>query len=318
MPMRQAVLCISRFIIQAKYYVNDGIVDIPLEKLTKNQISAWLNNKIVHEGIVKSQDFYNLVTIFKNVFEYCYSEGLIHENTYAKAKYRKELLVKYSKPLDETQVFKREEVTAIVSLAFDMFESNPRVTSYLGIALLFQTGLRVGELVTLKEKDFAPVKKTLYVHSSETRTYEQDANGTFIFSGVDVGAPKKAASVRTIPLSDAGCRIVELIIETNRNNGQYDNGYLFVYRQRRIQTPAVLKKIYSLCDRLGYEKKSTHKIRKTILSIAVDTAIKQDICDLSGIRIFAGHVDENTLLKCYTFSTRKEELSTLLNTAFNW
>lgn len=130
--------------------------------------------------------------------------------------------------------------------------------------------------------------------------------------------PKKAASVRTIPLSDAGCRIVELIIEANKYNSQYDDGYLFVYRQRRIQTPVVLKKIYSLCDRLGYEKKSTHKIRKTILSIAVDTAIKQDICDLSGIRIFAGHVDENTLLKNYVFSTRKEELSTLVNTAFNW
>lgn len=176
-----------------KYYVNDGIVDIPLEKLTKNQISAWLNNKIVHEGIVKSQDFYNLVTIFKNVFEFCYSEGLIPENTYAKAKYRKELLIKYSKPLDESQVFNREQIVSIVNLAFDIYETNPRVTSYLGIALLFQTGLRVGELVSLKEEDFDPIKKTLYVHSSETRTYEQDADGTFIFSGVDVGTPQKSS-----------------------------------------------------------------------------------------------------------------------------
>lgn len=188
----------------------------------------------------------------------------------------------------------------------------------MGIALLFQTGLRCGELVALKEEDFDPRKKTLSIRESETRTYKQDKNGTFVFNGVDVGLPKKTASIRTIPLSEEACRILELIITTNKANHQYDAGYLFVYNNRRIQTAAILKKIYSLCDALGYEKRSTHKIRKTVLSIALDTSLKNDIADISAIRLFAGHVDEGTLLKSYTFSTRKEEMQSLVNTALDW
>lgn len=301
-----------------KYYLNDKIIDEPLDKMSRNRISSWLNNKIVHEGVTKSQVFYNMVTIFKGIFEYCSVEKLIPENTFACASYRKELLIKGTKPLDESQVFTRQEVKAILHLAFDRFDADPKVTSYLGIALLFQTGLRVGELVTLKEEDYDPVKKTLSIRESETRTYEQDKDGTFVFKGVDVGLPKKTASIRTIPLSDEACRILDLLIATNKNNHQCDNGYLFVYNNRRIQTASVLKKIYSLCDALGYEKRSTHKIRKTVLSIALDTSLKNDIADISAIRLFAGHVDEGTLLKSYTFSTRKEEMQNLVNTALDW
>lgn len=169
-----------------------------------------------------------------------------------------------------------------------------------------------------KRRGFRPKKKTLSIRESETRTYKQDKNGTFVFNGVDVGLPKKTASIRTIPLSEEACRILELIITTNKANHQYDAGYLFVYNNRRIQTAAILKKIYSLCDALGYEKRSTHKIRKTVLSIALDTSLKNDIADISAIRLFAGHVDEGTLLKSYTFSTRKEEMQSLVNTALDW
>lgn len=74
-----------------------------------------------------------------------------------------------------------------------------------------------------------------------------------------------------------------------------------------MRATAVLKKIYRLCDILGIERKSTHKIRKTTLSNMVDTCLKNNIADISAVREFAGHCDENTLLKNYTFSTRKEE-----------
>ena len=55
-----------------------------------------------------------------------------------------------------------------------------------------------------------------------------------------------------------------------------------------------------------------------MLSIALDTSLKKDISDISAIRLFAGHVDEGTLLKSYTFSTRKVEMQSLVNTAFDW
>lgn len=301
-----------------RFYLDDDIIDVPLADMTKNQISAWINSKIIHDGIVKAQVFYNMLTIFKNVFEYCYSEGLIPVNTFEKAKYRKELLEKYSKPLDETQVFTKAEVKDIVKLAFEKFDNDNRTTTYLAVALMFQTGLRCGEIVALKSTDYDESKKTLHISKGETRTYTQNANGSYTFTGCAIDTPKKMASVRTVPLTDEACKIISRIMQANKDNGQSDDDYLFVYNNHRVQTASVLKKIYSLCNELGFEQRSTHKIRKTVLSTMLNTCFKEDIADISAVRDFAGHVDENTLIKSYTFSTRKAETRDLAQKALNW
>lgn len=301
-----------------RFYLNDDIIDVPLADMTKNQISAWINSKIIHDGVVKSQVFYNMLTIFKNVFEYCYSEGLIPVNTFEKAKYRKELLEKYSKPLDETQVFTKAEVKDIVKLAFEKFDNDNRTTTYLAIALMFQTGLRCGEIVALKSTDYDEAKKTLHISKGETRTYAQNKDGSYTFTGYAIDTPKKMASVRTVPLTDEACKIISRIMQANEDNGQSDDNYLFVYNNHRVQTASVLKKIYSLCNELGFEQRSTHKIRKTVLSTMLNTCFKEDIADISAVRDFAGHVDENTLIKSYTFSTRKAETRDLAQKALNW
>lgn len=106
-----------------------------------------------------------------------------------------------------------------------------------------------------------------------------------------------------------------MIIQANKDNHQSDGNYIFVNNNRRMRATAVLKKIYRLCNILGIERKSTHKIRKTTLSNMVDTCLKNNIADISAVREFAGHCDENTLLKNYTFSTRKEETRDLATKA---
>ena len=301
-----------------RFYLNDPIIDIPLKDLTKHQITTWLNGKIIKDGITNAKTFYNMITIFKNVFEYCYEEELIEVNTFAKASYRKELLETYSKPLDETQVFTKEEVSTLVKLAVKEFQNNPKVTAYLAIPLLFQTGMRCGELVTIETTDYDTEKKILHISKSETRNYKKAEDGSLIYTGVKVGSPKKMASVRDIPLTDEACAILNMIIQANKDNHQSDGNYIFVYNNHRVQTASVLKKIYSLCDEAGIDKRSTHKIRKTTLSTMVDTCLKEDIADISAIRAFAGHVDESTLLKNYTFSTRKGETRALATKALNF
>lgn len=298
-----------------KYYVNDPIVDIPLEKMTKSQITEWLNQRIIKDGVTNRKAFYNLVTIFKNIFIYCYDEELIQENTYLRATYRKDLLDDYNKPEDETQVFTKDELEKIIGLAYKKFKENVRQTSYLGVALLFQTGLRVGELVALRSSDYDKKKKTLHVSQAETRTYSRNEKGELQYEGSVVGDPKKKASVREIPLTEEACGIIDLLIKTNDANEQSDEDFLFVYNNKRIKGNAVLKRLYALCDELEINRRSTHKIRKTTLSNMLDVCIKQDIADISAIRAVAGHVDESTLLKNYLFSTRKDEMPELISTA---
>ena len=64
---------------------------------------------------------------------------------------------------------------------------------------------------------------------------------------------------------------------------------------------------------MDLERRSTHKIRKTILSNLVNVCLQEGIGDISAIREYAGHVDEGTLLKNYVFSTKKKEMPNLVN-----
>lgn len=295
------------------FYLNDPIIDIPLKDMTSNQITQWLNERIIKDGITQKKKFYNLITIFKNVFAYAYNERLIEENTYLRATYRSELLDEFEKPSDESQVFTNEEKEAIISLAYKGFKEHKDQSTYLAIALLFQTGLRVGELVALEEGDYDKENKTLHISKSEYRDYIVNEDDTLAYNGVKVGDPKKKASIRTIDLSEEACGILDTIIANNKARGQKDGDYIFVYRQKRLHCVGVLKRIYKLCDELDYGRRSTHKIRKTILSNLVNMCLQEGLGDISAIREYAGHVDEATLLRNYVFSTRKKEMPNLVN-----
>lgn len=298
-----------------KFYLNDPIIDVPLRQMTSNQITEWLNKKITVDGITNKKKFYNMITIFKNVFAYCYDENIISENTFTRAKYRKDLLAENVKPNAETQVFTEEERNLVVDYAKQAFMNNQEATSYLAIALLFQTGLRCGEVVALESTDYDKENKTLSVTKSECKDFEILEDGTMTYKGVFVGAPKKKGSMRTIDLTDEACEILDMILEANKTNGVADGNYIFVYRNKRLQTKSIQNRIDAICEGVGISRRSSHKIRKTVLSELVNVCLAENICDVSKIREFAGHVDENTLVKNYLFSTKGNEMNELAKKA---
>lgn len=298
-----------------RYYLNDPIIDEPLTKMTSNQITEWLNRKITVDGITDKKKFYNMITIFKNIFAYCYAENIISENTFLKVNYQKNMFDDKVKPKAETQVYTEEERELIVDYAIEQFKENPKAVSYLAIAFLFQTGLRSGEVVALETTDYDTENQTLSINKSECRGFEFVGEGEMKFSGVFVGAPKKNSSKRVIKLSDEACDILDMVIQANKDNGVSDGNYIFVYGNHRIQANCLDKRITRICNNLGLLKRSPHKIRKTVLSELVNCSVNERICDLSSIREYAGHVDESTLLRSYVFSTKGKEMSTLVNTA---
>lgn len=298
-----------------RFYLDDPIIDVSLTKMTSNQITEWLNKKITVDGITNKKTFYNMITIFKNIFSYCYDENIISENTFLKAKYRKALFDDKAKPNAETQVFTEEERNLIVDYCIEQFQNQPRTISYLAIAFLFQTGLRSGEVVTLETTDYDKENKTLSISKSECKGFEFVDDESMKYSGVFVGAPKKTASKRIIKLSDEACDILDMAIQANKDNDVSDGNYIFVYNNHRIQCNCLEKRLKKICNNLALLKRSPHKIRKTVLSELVNCSVNEKICDLSSIREYAGHVDESTLLRNYVFSTKGKEMNTLVNTA---
>lgn len=85
----------------------------------------------------------------------------------------------------------KEEVAGIVKQAFKEFQNTPETTAYLAIPLLFQTGLRCGELVVLETTDYDKENKILHITKSESRSYQKNEDGTLKFAGVIAAEPKK-------------------------------------------------------------------------------------------------------------------------------
>lgn len=297
-----------------EYYENDAIVDKELKSLTINTIRSWLATKL-NDYEMGSKKFYNMQTIFKQIFQYAYDEEIIEKNPFDKISFSKKQYFKGEtskmKKLEQSkkQVFDEDEIRIIKDLAMrDFLEHKHHSTSSaaLGVLLLFQTGLRVGELVGLREECI--FDDHLYVSCEEQRDYNIEIDMdtkkvSCVYNGTKIGSAKTDAAYRDVPLTSEAKRIIEMVRENNRENGFETNGYLFVNARQRMQENTILKRLYKYCEEANLAKRSPHKIRKTFASSLVNGGMM----DISEIASIMGHVNENTLICHYLFSTKSKD-----------
>lgn len=297
-----------------KYYENDAIVDKELKSLTINTIRSWLATKINEYGM-DSKKFYNMQTIFKQIYLYAYEEELIKNNPFDRISFPKKQYFKGEasklRKLEQSksQVFSEDEIRKIKELAMqDFLEHKHHSTSSaaLGVLLLFQTGLRIGELVALREDCI--FEDHLYVSCEEQRDYNIEIDMdtkkvSCVYNGTKVGLAKTDAAYRDVILTSEAKRIIEMVRENNRENGFETNGYLFVNARQRMQENTILKRLYRYCNEANLEKRSPHKIRKTFASRLVNSGAM----DLSEVASLMGHVDEKTLISHYLYSTKSKD-----------
>lgn len=149
-------------------------------------------------------------------------------------------------------------------------------TINLAICLLFVTGLRVGELVTLKHSDFDDF--SLKVRRTETRY--TDNTGKIIYDIKEF--PKSAAGVRTIPIPADYAWLIKKI----RHLNPFEE-YIFLGRKgQRMTGNSIRTRLYENCKKLDIYPKSPHKIRKTYGSILLDNNIDHRL-----ITDIMGHTD---------------------------
>ncbi len=158
---------------------------------------------------------------------------------------------------DCEEVFMDSETPTVI----EYLEDNPDMIN-LGILLIFNTGLRVGELVALKFSDIE--KNVIKIRRTETRY--KDADGKDIYSIKE--SPKTDAGVRDVIIPNDYLWIIERLKSMN-----VDGEYIFMKNKERIHTYSVRKRLYCICNKTKIYKKSPHKIRKTYCSILLDNNI---------------------------------------------
>lgn len=200
---------------------------------------------------------------------------------------------------DSTQVFNKDEFQKIREYAMNHIDGRN-----LAILLLTVTGLRPGEIVSLKWEDV----DDLFIHVSRTETayYNKDIHVVEVKD-----SPKTEAANRDVVLAEGNKWIIDEIKKLKR----YDDG--FVFRKERSEdrlTAGSLDKRFRTIQRhLNIPVRSLNKIRKTYGTILCDAKadnrfiLKQmghtDIATTEG----AYHRDRRTLEeKCKNLSAITE------------
>lgn len=135
----------------------------------------------------------------------------------------------------------------------------------LGLLLMFKTGLRVGELSTIKRCEVE--NYTVPINRTETRYKDEEGNTRY--------------EVKDFPKTEAGMRraiipvkyewIIDKILELNP-----DDEYLFSKNGNRIKTYSFRRRIRYICEsKICINPKSPHKVRKTYATILIDGKVKE-------------------------------------------
>ena len=222
-------------------FVNFLEEQIPIHSLTSKAFSSL---KSIIRGVVKIARRKNLID-FTDI-------DVIGTLDISDRAFKKEIKE------DSDEVFDEEEMPKMINYLVDNFDDIRNV----GILLMFVTGIRVGELVTLKHSDFD--ENVVKIRKTETKI-PKDGGG---FSYEVKEFPKTRAGVRDVVVP-AG---YEWLIK-NLSYGKPDE---FVFKNdkgERLTTNSIRRRLTTICKELGIVHKSPHKIRKTYGSILLDNNV---------------------------------------------
>ena len=293
-----------------QYYKGSNLIDIPITKLDYDILQEWALRLIRDKRLTKKQ-YYNMALIIRQALDYAVQKKLIEENPFAKVRIDCKLFQPRKKPMDKTQVFLTDEQPRIEAEAWKDFADTDAV-SCLAIPFAFQTGLRLGEIVALKESDIDG--NYIHVQRMEIRQVEQLPDGSWskqTFAVVEY--TKSQAGDREVYLSQTARKILREILSSNTRHGYSDNGFLFLGEHGRVHSKSVDYRIRKYCRHIGISEKAMHKIRKTYISTLIDSGL-----NINAIRKLAGHEDERTTYNNYCFNRLTDaQTEQLLEAALN-
>ena len=188
---------------------------------------------------------------------------------------------------DEEEVFNEEEALLLIDYLKDIGD----IIS-LGLVLMFQTCIRVGELVALKHEDVSLDR--LSINATEVN-YLNTETGKRVFGIQDM--PKTECGERYVLLPKQAAETLKAIHRLNPSGS-----YLFMRNGKQIHSKSFNYYLKKACTAVGIPKRSTHKIRKTYASTLINGNVNEKL-----IQRQLGHKDIETTKKYYYFNTNTKE-----------
>ena len=256
-------------------YIRDTIIRMNLKR------KAWSNMRTILIGIFKFgkkrkycdiniRDFLQDLELSKNMFD-------------------------RTRLSDRESVYKDSEIEKIEKLVREQYYDS---ILELGILFMFKTGLRNGELSTLKPEDI----EGNMIHIQRTEVHYKDERGKTIYVVRD--NTKGRDGERDVVLSDSAVEVLKKIRRLNPFGE-----YLFEEDGRRFENYFFARRLEKLCREVGIKYRSPHKVRKTYGTKLLKAGVADKI-----VQKQMGHTEIDTTRRYYYFDNSEEnEVLELMN-----
>ena len=243
----------------------DKFGDHKIKDVTEEDICEFLEEKVC-EFELSIRAYSNLKSILRGILKYARKKKLISisiEDAFTDIDISdRDFKIKIAD--DSKEIFYDDEISKVLTYCYDHKDD----LCCLGVALMFGSGLRVGEVVVLKFTDISG--DLIRVTKTESR-YKEGNLCKFIVSDY----PKTPAGIRTVVLPEKYLWVTKAI-ETFGSGDRY----IFTGKTKeRLHTQAIRKRLYQICEKLDIPVRSPHKIRKTYGSILLDNGINSKVIE---------------------------------------
>lgn len=271
------------------YIENSQLGDTPLPNITLADGYTFLDHCIsVYPGMKRK--YWDCIRgTLNSMFQYAIDRLYISNNPIHNLKPKKDFFAPATKTKDSDTVFSQSEMVAVTQLAEKDCESTGKAEP-LGIIVLFNLGLRDGELCALKWRDIEFYRGKAYIHIQREMVAHIDDTGAA--HGFEVLPHcKSEAGDRRIQLNDKAIDTFNRIKLINKANSlpTTDDDYIFLRHydgEIKFCTPRSFDpRLRKYCRQAGMTViKSPHDIRRTVLTNLYNVGMP-----LKKIQIFAGH-----------------------------
>ena len=215
---------------------------------------------------IKEKYFKNVNGTLNSLLNYAVEKHFIPSNPLSVISINRDLFTPKSNKSDNEQIYTDKEKSEMKELAFKLAKETCE-PKYLAPILLFNLGIRDGELLGLKWKDIDLTEKKIQIQSEIIEDVDENGN----FKGYKfVDHCKTEASNRLLDINSELRKALLLIKELNLSNGFSNSNDDFVLQRRRkgIVTFCTPRTIYTMIEKMCKEIgmsiiKSPHDMRRT-------------------------------------------------------
>lgn len=271
-----------------KYIKNSILIKEEFMNINSDMLERFLKTCIVDNKLT-AKGFSNVRTLINGIFKYGKKRGYtsISITSFFGDLDISNRMFKKVVRRDEEQVFQESEVYKIT----EYLRSNPTIEN-LAVLLQFETGVRIGELSTIKKSDI--IDHRIHIQRTEIKYKDSDTRKT---NTCIKEFPKSEAGDRYIILTENAIKTIESITALNP-----DGEYLFMKNNKRILSGSINKRVMNACRKIGIAVRSSHKIRKTYGTMLIDANV-----DDSLIINQMGHSDIKTTKEYYYYSNKSAD-----------